>query len=237
MTLRDQLGGGVFALVRRIWQKKVVGPIKYRSPTGYDAARFWNDRYRRHGATLQGSGQERLSEEENRAAYVRFARTLVEYVRRAGADLGSARVLDIGCGQGFYAQVLADQGVTDYTGLDIADVLFDELRERFPGFRFFQNDISQDPVDGTYDLIIMIDMIEHLVTSEALLAAMKTVRSAMAPEGLLLIGPLPERPTRELFYIHFWTIEEVRQRLPDLDMLRPDPFRTGHLVGFRDRSA
>lgn len=233
MSFRDRLDAGPVDFVRRVVQKTILGPVKYRSRGGYDANRFWRDRFRRYGTALRGAGDEGLSEEANRRIYEQAGDILVAFAKDAGADLSSARVLDIGCGPGFFTHVLAEHGVSSYTGLDITDVLFADLGRRFPGFRFLRADITRDRLEGEFDLILMIDVAEHIVGAEALDRAAENVREALVPGGLFLIGPLMERPKRHLFYVHFWALDDLRSRFPGYSEVPPVPFRNGSLIGFR----
>lgn len=227
---------GPLDALRRVVHKAVVGPIKYLSRDGYDARRFWRDRFRRHGASFRGPGDDKLSEEGNRRVYEQAKVVLIDYAERAGADLRSARTLDIGCGPGFFTEALAERGVAPYTGLDITDVLFSDLSSRFPDYRFLRRDITRDRVDGEFDVILMIDVAEHIVSAEALNGALENVRRALAPGGLFLVGPLMERTRRRLFYVRHWAMDEVGDRFHGYTRIPPVPFRNGHLVGVRKPS-
>lgn len=214
-------------------QKTVVGPIKYRSKRGYDAHRFWTDRFRRYGGSLRGAGDEGLTEEENREVYRQAASVLSAYLQAEVGDLSTARVLDIGCGPGFFTGVVSDLGVTSYTGIDITDVLFPELSRRFPQYEFVRRDITSDALEGEYDVVLMIDVAEHIVGDDHMDAAMTNVRNVLTPGGLFVIGPLPERGRRHLFYVRFWSQDEIERRFHGYEERRAVPFRTGFLTAFR----
>ena len=233
LTVRDRLGAGPFDFLRRVVQKTVIGPVKYRSKRGYDARRFWNDRFGRYGTSLRGAGDEGLSEEQNRQIYEEAASVLTGYLRDHVGDLASSRVLDIGCGQGFFTQALADQGVRSYTGIDITDVLFPELSRRFPEYRFLQRDVTADPLEGEFDVVLMIDVAEHIVGDELMNAAMANVRRVLAPGKLFVIGPLIDQGRRHLFYVRFWSVDEIRNRFPEYEESSPAAFRNGQLFAFR----
>ncbi|MDP8957107.1 MAG: class I SAM-dependent methyltransferase [Actinomycetota bacterium] len=216
-----------------MFQKTVVGPVKYRSKRGYDAHRFWSDRFRRYGGSLRGAGDEGLTEEENREIYREAASVLSAYVRAEVNDLSSARLLDIGCGPGFFTGVVSDLAVTSYTGIDITDVLFPELSRRFPQYEFVRRDVTSDTLEGEYDVVLMIDVAEHIVGDTQMAAAMANVRNVLAPGGLFVIGPLAERGRRHLFYVRFWSPDEIRQRFHGYEERPSVRFRNGSLIGFR----
>ncbi len=227
------MGAGPLDLIRRALLKGVVGPIKYRSKRGYDARRYWSDRFRRYGvSSFRGAGHEGLSEEENRQEYERAGAVFTGLLRREVADPGSARYLEIGPGQGFYTQLAADVGVKTYTGVDITDVLFPELTRRFPDFQFARRDVTSDPIEGEYDVVAMIDVSQHIVTEEQLDEALKNVARVLAPGGLFLIGPLVEEGGRHMFHVRWWSVDEIRRQFEGFEG-STTPFRDGHLLSLR----
>ena len=237
MSLRRRLGAGPIDLVRRALFKAVVGPIKYRSKRGYDARRYWGDRFRRYGvSSIRGAGHEGLSEEENRREYEQAGVVFTDLLRTEVPDLSSARYLEIGCGQGFYTQLAADLGVKSYTGADITDVLFPELSRRFPDYQFVRRDVTADRLEGEYDVVVMIDVSQHIVTEEQIDEAMRNVARVLRPGGLYLIGPLVEEGGRHMFHVRWWSVDEIRRRFEGFQG-STIPFRNGRLLILRRPSA
>jgi 2-polyprenyl-3-methyl-5-hydroxy-6-metoxy-1,4-benzoquinol methylase len=229
----DRFGAGPIDLLRRVVFKTVTGPRRYGTEDGYDAQRFWADRFRKYGTGLRGSGDEGLSEAQNRLAYEQAGAVVLAAVEKRGVELSSAAVLDVGCGPGFFTELLHSAGVASYTGVDITDQLFADLRARFPDYRFEQKDVTSDLVEGTYDVVMMIDVAEHVVTTEAFDRCIANLAKAVAPGGLLLIGPLVDRGAQHLFYVRFWSTMDVLERLPSFEHLENVPFRNGMLTAFR----
>jgi 2-polyprenyl-3-methyl-5-hydroxy-6-metoxy-1,4-benzoquinol methylase len=229
----DRFGGGVVDLVRRAVFKTVIGPRRYRTESGYDAQRFWSDRFRKYGTGLRGSGDEGLSEAQNELVYEQAGATLLDAIATAGVDLPTANVLDVGCGPGFFTDLLHSEGVASYTGVDITDELFVDLRGRFPDYRFVRKDVTSDALEGTFDLVVMIDVAEHIVDTAGFDRCLANLAGAVAPGGTLLIGPLLERSARHLFYVRFWSTQDVLRRLPAFEHLEDLPFRNGLLMVFR----
>lgn len=131
---------------RRAFYKTLIAPVKYRVKGGYDAARYWSDRFSKYGTSMKGVGDEGLSEQDNRTMYESAGAVFLDLCRQEGIDLSTARVLEIGCGNGFYTRLLKQQGVNRYVGVDITDALFPLLVERFPSFQFIRRDITADPL-------------------------------------------------------------------------------------------
>jgi SAM-dependent methyltransferase len=173
-----------------------------------------------------------LSEERNAALYDKATTTLLSFCDAYGIRLGSSSVLEIGCGTGVWAEVCRRQGNVDYTGVDITDVLFPELRGRYPSYRFLKADVTTDPLPGRFDVVLMIDVVEHIVEEAALRAAMRSVRDALKP-GSAFVVALPhaanETGPQNLFYLRFWPRSAIRECFVDLRCTAAVPFRNGDL--------
>ncbi len=219
--------------IRNVVYKLVVGPLKYGRGNGYDARRYWGDRLGRHGFSLEGAGDEGISDEANRRQYEAASGRLGELCAAAGLDLPRLAVAEIGVGTGFYTGWLRRAGVTRYVGIDITDVLLPRLRELYPGFRFLRQDVTRDPIEGTFDLILMMDVLEHIVTEADLAGAMRNIRSALAPGGVFILSGVRDRTRRNLFYDHSWSAEDVRRHFEGWRSDGPLPYRGNHLLIIR----
>jgi SAM-dependent methyltransferase len=233
--LIDRIRAGPISLITRVIHKKLIGPYRYRSPSGYDAARFWRDRFEKYGPSLRGVGDEGLSEAENRARHSETSRILMNAAADAGIHWPSARVLEVGCGSGFFTKKLQEAGVPSLVGVDITEALFPMLRTQFPDYEFRVADITADPIVGEFDLILMIDVLEHIVTDVGLRNAAGHLRGALAPGGFLLLGPVMARARRHLFYVRFWSTNQIRGLFSDLQELEPLNFGGGFLMRFWHR--
>jgi SAM-dependent methyltransferase len=212
----------------------VTGPLRYRQGGGYDGARFWRDRFARLEGSLTAAGDEGLNAAENQAAYAEAGKQVAAAIARAGVALDRSRVLEVGPGTGYYADLVAAAGGRDYTALDITDVLFPALRARHPAARFEVQDITEQPIAGRYDLVLMIDVLEHIVEPAKCHRALDHLAAAVAPGGLLLLAFPPAAPGRiDLFYLRFWPRDEVLRHFAGWDRTTDEPFRDGVLVGLR----
>lgn len=227
----SRLRNDPIGFLRRAFYKAVVAPLRYGKKNGeYHADKYWRDRFSKYGMSLKSVGDEGLSEEQNAVMYRQAANTFLAICRQENVDFPKVRVLEIGCGNGFYTQLLQEQGVRDYVGLDITDVFFPELTKRFPGYTFIRGDVTIDRIAGKFDLILMIDVIEHIVGNQALEQAMSNVQTALDDDGLFLLAPIVEKGKRSLFYVRFWTQQDIKMRLPDCHFHEPIPFRYSHLL-------
>lgn len=223
-----------FQAVARAVQLLVVQRRKYARPGGYDAERYWHDRLDRHGLSLRGPGREGRSEAENAADYREAAERFRKFCREEGLELRGAAVMDIGCGTGVYAALCRDEGVRAYLGVDITDVLFPRLRQEFPTYEFLRRDVTSDPLSGAFDVVLMIDVVEHIVTEQQLAVAMQNVRRCLATGGAFVLAfPLPDRWPRRLFYVRRWRETDITRLFDDYAIGRSQLFRDGSILALR----
>lgn len=220
--LRDPIGS-----VKRIILKTIVLPIKYGRGRDYDAANYWSGRFHEHAMAMKGVGCEGLSEKDNQEARQQALGVLEHVFRQEGFALGGSRVLEIGCGNGFYTGYFQKAGVRDYTGVDITDALFPALREKFPSCRFVRQDITAGGVNGRYDLVLMMDVIQHIVDKEKLLSALRHIRDALNGGGIFVVAPLTAVSRRHLFHVHCWSLEEINAVFGADYARKSIPFRKG----------
>ncbi len=75
--------------------------------------------------------------------------------------------LDVGCAKGFLVAALLDRGI-DARGVDISDYAITAAVERVRD-RVAVHDLTQ-PLEGSYDLITVIEVIEHMAPTDTQLA-------------------------------------------------------------------
>ena len=105
----------------------------------------------------------------------------------AAPAAASLRLLDFGCGAGGFLKYLRARGdlagrPLDLTGHDVGSYA-DQLRDK-DGFRILDLDALAREPDATYDIISLIEVIEHL---PAPLEPMRLVARLLKPGGLLLL--------------------------------------------------
>jgi len=222
-----------FGLIKRAFYKLFIGPLKYGRGRDYDAGRYWQDRLTKYGDSLRGPGDEGKSEDDNIKDYARDEQIFTDMVKGQGLDLKQVAALDIGCGTGFYTEILKRLGVKDYTGIDITDALFAKLKERFPAFQFIKKDFASEQHEGQYQLIIMIEVLEHIVSDEKLDFAMENVKRCLADDGVFLISSLWPSGGRHMFYVRKWTVGALRSRFAEYHFGEPIPFRGSLMTTIR----
>ncbi|HEV8339347.1 MAG TPA: class I SAM-dependent methyltransferase [bacterium] len=97
-----------------------------------------------------------------------------------------ARVLDLCCGTGQLARVLADQGFR-VTGLDASEAMLAIARENAPEVEFILGDASRFMLPASFHGVLStFDSLNHLLTPEELTAAFHNVYAALLDGGRFL---------------------------------------------------
>lgn len=79
---------------------------------------------------------------------------LLQIARLAQHPLKGASVLDVGCGTGDLVDVLTEQGIRDYLGVDIVMASVDLARVKRPGYRFEVADFLELELPQPYDFVL-----------------------------------------------------------------------------------
>lgn len=217
---------------RRGMYHAFVGRFKYGRGADYDAGQFWQDRFERCGFSFESVTDEGYSEAENSEREQAARDKFLECCSIEGVDFSSSSALEIGCGTGFYTRTLEDAGVKEYTGVDITDVLFSGLQERHPRFHFVKQDAATEKMLGSYDLIVMIDVVQHVVSDKKLKFTMDNIKGCLAENGVFIIAPLRNvtRKTPLFYFLKLWSLDDVVQHFSDCKVSEPIVFRDGEAM-------
>ena len=154
------------------------------APVSDDARDFWERRLARQ-FDLRGTGETELSLAYNRACYQLRREVLTRALRDLGFDPRGKRVLDVGCGTGFFTAYYLERGA-HVTGIDIAPVSIETLSARHPDARFILADAGERPVEGRYDLVNAFDVLYHILDDSRWEAAVTHLAATVEPGGLFL---------------------------------------------------
>lgn len=120
-----------------------------------------------------------------------------ELLRYAATLPRASRVLEIGAGGGFTLEALRALGFNHLTGTDLTATTVAAMRARLPDLPLAAADAEALPfADGSFDLLLSSDLIEHLPDLERHLAEAARV---LGPGGRYLIKT-PNRLTAEAYY-------------------------------------
>lgn len=129
-----------------------------------------------------------------------------------------ARVLEIGCGPGQFANLLTDRGVRSYRGFDFSPVAVRMASKRCPGLEFsVDNALTTDLLRrDDFDTVVCTEVLEHVETDLRILDRV--------PRGVVCHITVPNFPFRS-HVRHFASAEEAANRYgPFLDHPRVDTF-------------
>jgi SAM-dependent methyltransferase len=118
---------------------------------------------------------------ESRYAQERAENVLAVLERMA---LGRPRILDLGCGTGWFTEQLARFGPA--TGLDLNDDAMAQAAKRCPHITFIGGDIYEQRLErASFDLVVSLQVIAHVEDQPAF---MQRVAELLAPGGHLVIS-------------------------------------------------
>ena len=93
-----------------------------------------------------------------------WQRTFENIADRIVKEINPRSVLDVGCAKGFLVEALRDRGVEAY-GVDISDYAISQVREDLKPY--FKVGSATEELDRDYDLIVCIEVLEHLSTIDS----------------------------------------------------------------------
>jgi ubiquinone/menaquinone biosynthesis C-methylase UbiE len=88
----------------------------------------------------------------------------------AATGISNPRLLEVGCGSGYYSEVFATllQGGIQYTGIDYSDAMIARALTRYPSTTFEVADATRLPhADGAFDIVFNGVSLMHIVDYQA----------------------------------------------------------------------
>lgn len=91
-------------------------------------------------------------------------------IYEAAADLLPKRdicpkIVDLGCGVGYFAKTVRERGYTDYFGVDFSRAMIAFAKQNVPDFTFVQDDLFGHELDDCYlseRLFVLLEVLEHI---------------------------------------------------------------------------
>lgn len=132
-----------------------------------------------------------------------FARLLDRHLLSRIADLGNARILDLGCGTGYLEHFLAPR-CRNVTAVDVTPGMLAVARRKHPTVAFVEHDVVSFPIEhASYDVIAENALLHHIKDYDAVLDRMM---AGVKPGGFVLLGYEPNEsafrllgPVRSLY--------------------------------------
>jgi SAM-dependent methyltransferase len=210
---------------------------------------FWNSRYQEF--SLRESGIKTLTPKFSELLYKCKRAAYTKALRVGGIDRQKpVRILDGGCGQGFFASVAREVFRSpSYTGVDISEKAVTYLRQQYPIFEWLCADLANFRVDRElgFDLAQSIEVLHLILDDRHQKDAIKNLSDHLRPGGTLVItDTLPASRHSPNEYIAFRTLDHYANvfRQADLELLSIFPmyywvpdmgFRSGPMARFTRR--
>jgi len=119
--------------------------------------------------------------------YASDATQIAELLRRATPPC--RRVLDVGCGTGEHARLLAGEGF-EVDGLDLDPAFVRIASRKHPAGRFFEADMSDFRLPHRYEAVLcLFSSIAYLQTLDRVRSAVRCFREHLTPGGIMIVEP------------------------------------------------
>jgi SAM-dependent methyltransferase len=151
----------------------------------YRPREFWDQRLSEQ-FDLRGTGQPGLSQAYNRACYELRRVVLQGALDDERFDPRGRRVLDVGCGTGFFTAYYLARGA-ELTGIDIAPTSIERLKARHPEATFRLADVGETEIGERFDLVNAFDVLYHVTDDRRWEHAVRAISAAVSPGGLLVL--------------------------------------------------
>lgn len=169
------------------------------APKVYQPNLYWEARAQRFAAEREGLAAVcayGMPEFYNRAIHLQQHMALSPWLEVPPGT----RVLDVGCGVGRWSRMLATQGA-EVTGVDLSPTMIAEAQRRAAAqgvaarCRFRVQDLAELEVGETFDLIVGVTVLQHILDLHALKAALASMRAHLRPGGrMVLLEAAPMKP-------------------------------------------
>jgi SAM-dependent methyltransferase len=120
---------------------------------------------------------------------------LLDAFRRAPIRLERARVLDIGCGTGYFVNRISEFGAQATTGVDLSPERVEEARKRYPANRFVCANAAELPfADGEFDVVAQFVCLSSVVDPGLRRAIGAEMWRVLRPGGIVLSYDMRPEP-------------------------------------------
>ncbi len=109
-----------------------------------------------------------------------LTREFLDFFRNLGVNVG---VLDVGCGDGFFMELLRGLGFENLLGIDPSRSMVEKAKKK--GLNVELKDVYGLNEKNKYDIVLLMDVLEHLEKPEE---ALRKLWDILAPNGILYLN-------------------------------------------------
>lgn len=182
------------------------------SPQGpFDVAGYWG---RRHKALagLRATGTLGAPASWQRWLYKGKMRAYLRGFGAVGFRLSGSRVLNFGCGNGYFEDQWESHGAALTSGIDIVEDVINDLRARFPDRIYRSGDLAEQPELlsglGQFDMVTALDVLYHVVDDRAVERVVGRLSDCLSEQGWFLFTDAlaDSRPAQHVRFrgLGFW---------------------------------
>ena len=114
-------------------------------------------------------------------------RALLRALDDAATPLAGARVLDVGCGSGYFLHRLSEYGAGECHGIDLLASRIEAARERYPGQEWHVGSATELPfAEGSFDLVTQFTCLSSIVDDATRAAAAREMLRVAGRDGHVL---------------------------------------------------
>lgn len=129
----------------------------------------------------------------------RLEAAIIALLRDEGIrSLAGLRILDIGCGSGFWLRRFASYGAATagLAGIDLHEAAIDEGRSLAPGIDLRTGDAAALPwADGSFDIVTQFTVFSSVLDAKRRQAMAAEMRRVLAPGGIVVWYDMTLNPT------------------------------------------
>lgn len=157
---------------------------------------YWDER---HGSQteLRAGGDIGIDEAANQAFYKQRLGVLLAALGGPGSVLAPPQLLDVGCGNGWFARELDSCGYA-VTGIDSSATAIRQARDSGGGPTYVESSLDEMWLTDLFDFVVSVDVLFHLTDDDVFHEALRRMDAHLASEGLLVVAERNEVASVEL---------------------------------------
>lgn len=157
----------------------------------FDPLKYWSERLLEE-PNLRGTGKKGLPIKWQQWCYKGRERAFFRILGRNDFRIRGSRILNFGCGTGYFEDLFERCGAEELTGIDFVEHMIRKLKRANPSRRYICADISENPSSlkglNPHDLVTAIDVLYHIVDDNKLLRTLKELVGCLKPGGYFLFN-------------------------------------------------